>query len=115
MHTNNIAVPTGLRLRTGIQITCIGQKVGQERPAPTSTVNLDERGNVVVSGASVHDEQDGFVSRAIGNVKVSRLPTTVITTSGSIDTIEEATVSVKDLDKFVAVQFFEDTPAVLCL
>ena len=34
-------------------------------------------------------------------VTVSRLPTTVITVNGSIDTTEEATVYVKDLDMFV--------------
>ena len=48
-------------------------------------------------------------------VKVPRLPTTVITANGSIDTNEEATVYVKDLDILVTVQLFEDTPAVLSL
>ena len=37
---------------------------------------------------------------------------TVITSDGSIDTTEEATVYVKDLDMFVTVQHIEDTPAV---
>ena len=44
-----------------------------------------------------------------------RLPTTVITANGAIDTNEEATVYVKDLDILVTVQLFEDTPAVLSL
>ena len=42
----------------------------------------------------------------------SRLPTTVITANGSIDTTEEATVHVNDLEMFVAVQLVEDTPVV---
>ena len=48
-------------------------------------------------------------------VKVSRLPTTVSTANGSIDTTEEATVYVKDLDMFATVQLHEDTPAVFYL
>ena len=48
-------------------------------------------------------------------VKVSRLPTTVITANRSIDTPEEATLNVKDLDRFVTVQLLEDNPAVLSL
>ena len=41
-------------------------------------------------------------------VKVSRLPTTVITANGSINTTQEATVYVKTLDMVVTVQLFED-------
>ena len=48
-------------------------------------------------------------------VKVSRLPTTVITANGSIDTTGVATVYVRDLDMFVTVQLLEDTPAVFSL
>ena len=36
-------------------------------------------------------------------IQVSRLPTTVITANGSIDTTEEAVVYVKHLDMFVTV------------
>ena len=43
----------------------------------------------------------------LGKVKVSGLPTIVITANGSIDTTEEATVNAKDLDKFVTVQLLE--------
>ena len=42
-------------------------------------------------------------------VKVPRLPTNVITVSGSINTTEEATIYVKDLDMFVTVQLLEDS------
>ena len=48
-------------------------------------------------------------------VTVSRRPTTVITANGSVDTTEEVTVYVKDLDMFVPVQLLEDTPVVLSL
>ena len=82
----------------------------QWRVASTSNVNLDERKFNVDSGASVHfDEQDGFVTKRIGNsqcistshdgdhgewvgqreeletVNVSRRPTTVITVNGSVN------------------------------
>ena len=40
---------------------------------------------------------------------------TVITANGPIDTTEEATVYVKDLDMFVTVQILEDTLAVVPL
>ena len=54
-----------------------------------------------------------LTSKELEPVKVSRLPTTVITANGSIDTAEEDTVYVKDLDMSVTVQLLEDTPAVL--
>ena len=44
-------------------------------------------------------------------VEVSRFPTTVFAASGSIDTTEEASVHVNNLDMFVTIQLFEDTPA----
>ena len=56
-----------------------------------------------------------LTSKELEPVKVSRLPTTVITANGSIDTAEEDTVYVKDLDMSVTVQLLEDTPAVLFL
>ena len=48
-------------------------------------------------------------------VTVSRIPATLITANGSVDSFEEATVYVKDLDMFVMVQLLGDTPAVLSL
>ena len=56
-----------------------------------------------------------LTSKELEPVKVSRLPTTVISANGSIDTAEEDTVYVKDLDMSVTVQLLEDTPAVLFL
>ena len=43
----------------------------------------------------------------------SRSPTTVITANGDVQTHEEATVYVKELDTFLTMKVLEDTPAVL--
>ena len=45
----------------------------------------------------------------------SRSPMTVITANGEVQTHEEATVCVKELDIFLIVQVLENTPAVLSL
>ena len=45
----------------------------------------------------------------------SRSPTTVITANGEVQTHEEATVYVKELDMFLTMKVLEDTPAVLSL
>ena len=45
----------------------------------------------------------------------SRSPTTVITTNGEVQTHEEATVCVKELDICLTIKVLEDTPAVLSL
>ena len=42
-------------------------------------------------------------------------PTTVITANGEVQTHEEASVYVKELDIFLTMKVFEDTPAVLSL
>ena len=42
-------------------------------------------------------------------------PTTVITANGEVQTHEEATVYVKELDMFLTLKVLEDTPAVLSL
>ena len=54
-------------------------------------------------------------SAELENVKLSRGSTTVVTTNGEVQTKEEATVHVKELDLFVTVKLLEDTPAVLTL
>ena len=48
-------------------------------------------------------------------VKVFENPTTVLTANGEVQTNEEATLYVKELDLFVTVMLLEDTPAVLSL
>ena len=42
-------------------------------------------------------------------------PTTVITANGEVQTHEEATVWVTELDIFLSTKVFEDTPAFLSL
>ena len=54
-------------------------------------------------------------SAELETVRVSRNPTTVFTANGAVQTKEEATAYVNDLDLFVTVQILEDTPAVLSL
>ena len=46
---------------------------------------------------------------------MSRTPTKVIIVNGEVQTNEEATENVHDLELFVTVQILEDTPAVLSL
>ena len=52
-------------------------------------------------------------SAEMETVRLKRQQTTLITANGSVDTDEEATVCVKDLDLFVTAQLSEDTPPVL--
>ena len=46
---------------------------------------------------------------------MSRSPTTVITANGQVQTHEEATVYVEELDIFLTMKVLEDTPAALLL
>ena len=48
-------------------------------------------------------------------VTTSRSPTMVITANGEVQTYEEATVHVKELNIFLTMKVLEDTPAVLSL
>ena len=48
-------------------------------------------------------------------MRTSRSPTTVMTANGEVQTRQEATVYVKELDLFVAVMLREETPAFLSL
>ena len=84
-------------------------------PAP-SGINPEERDFVADSGASMHmlSRKDPN-SAELETIKVSENPTTVVTANGEVQTKEEATVYVKELDLFVTVMLLEDTPAVLSL
>ena len=42
-------------------------------------------------------------------------PTTIITANGEVQTHEEATMYVKELEKFLTMKVLENTPAVLSL
>ena len=54
-------------------------------------------------------------SAELETVRVSRNPTTVVIANGEVQTKEEVTVHVKELDSFVTVTLLEDTRAVLSL
>ena len=47
--------------------------------------------------------------------RISKNRTTVMTANGEVQTREEGTVYVKELDLFVTVMLLEETPAVLSL
>ena len=84
-------------------------------PAP-STLKPEEREFVVDSGASMHMiSKKDLNSAELETVTTSRSPTTVITANGEVQTNEEATVYVKELDIFLTMKVLEDTPAVLSL
>ena len=70
----------------------------------------EEREFVVDSGASTD-----LNSAELETVTTSRSPMTVITANGKVQTHEEATVYVKELDIFLTMKLLENTPAVLSL
>ena len=68
---------------------------------------------VVDSGASMQMVSKRDLSSAeLETMRTSRSPTTVMTANGEVQTKEEATVYVKQLDLFVKVILLEETPAV---
>ena len=68
------------------------------------------------SGASMHMiSHKDLNSAELETVTTSRSPTTVITANGEVQTHEEATVYVKELDIFLTMKVLENTPAVLSL
>ena len=79
-----------------------------------STIKPGAREFVEDSGASMQMvSRKDFNSAELESVRVSRSPTTVITTNGEVLTKEEATVYVREFDLFVTVMLLEDTLAVL--
>ena len=65
------------------------------------------------SGASVHMVSKRDLNSAdLETMRISKNPTTVMTTNGEVQTREEATVHV---DLFVTMMLLEETPAVLSL
>ena len=88
----------------------------ENRCLPASTLKPEEREFVVDSGASVHMISKKDLSDAeMDTLTKSCSPTIVITANGEVQTHEEATVNVKELDIFLTVKVLEDTPAVLSL
>ena len=84
-------------------------------PAP-SNLKPEEREFVVDSRASMHMiSKKDLNSAEIDTLTTSRSPTTVITANAEVQTHEEATVQVKELDIFLTTKVLENTPAVLSL
>ena len=71
---------------------------------------------MVDSGASMHMiSREDLSSAELETVKISRCPTLVTTANGEVQTHEEATVYVRELDMFLTVKILDGTLAVLSL
>ena len=80
-----------------------------------STKEPEEREEFVVdSRGSMHMvSKKDLNSAELETMRTSRSPTSVMTANGEVQTREEATVHVKELDLFVTVMLLDETPAVL--
>ena len=88
----------------------------ENRCRPASNLKLEEREFVVDSGASMHMiSKKDLNSAEMDALTKSCSPTIVITAYGEVQTHEEATVYVKELDIFLTMKVLENTPAVLSL
>ena len=73
------------------------------------TKDPEEREFVVDSGASSHMvSKKDLNSSELETMRTSRSPSTVMTANGEVQTREEATVYVKQVDLFVKVMFLEE-------
>ena len=83
---------------------------------PASTLKPEEREFVVDSGASMHMiSKKGLNFAEMDTLTKSCSPTIVITANGEVQTHDEATVAVKELDILLTMKVLENTPAVLSL
>ena len=88
----------------------------ENRCLPASNLKPEEPEFVVDSGASMHMISNKDLSDAeMDTLTKSCSPTIVITANGKVQTHEEATVYVKELDMFLTMKVFENRPAVLSL
>ena len=88
----------------------------KNRCLPASTLKPEEREFVVDSGASMHMISKKDLSDVeMDTLTTSRSPTTVTTANGEVQTHEDATVYVKELEKFLTMKVLDNTPAVLSL
>ena len=88
----------------------------ENRCLPASNLKPEEREFVVDSGASMHMISKKDLSDAeMDALTKSCSPTIVITANGEVQTHEEATVYVKELDIFLTMKVLENTPAILSL
>ena len=87
----------------------------ENRCLPASTLRPEEREFVVDFGAAMHMISKKDLSDAdMDTLTKSCSPTIVITANGEVQTHEEATVYVKELDIFLTMKVLENTPAVPC-
>ena len=88
----------------------------ENRCLPASTLKLEERELVVASGASMHMISTKDLNDAeMGTLTKSRSPTIATSATGEVQTHEQATVYVKELDIFLTMKVLQNTPAVLSL
>ena len=88
----------------------------ENRCLPAPTLKPEVREFVVDSGASMHTISKKDLNDAeMDTLTKSCSPTIVITANGEVQTHEEATVYVKELDIFLTMKVLENTPAVLSL
>ena len=88
----------------------------ENRCLPASNLKPEEREFVVDSGASMQMiSKKDLNSAEMDTLTKSCSPTIVITANGEVQTHEEATVYVKELDIFLTMRVLENTPAVLSL
>ena len=88
----------------------------ENRCLPASTLKPEEREFVVDSGASMHMISKKDLNDAeMDTLTKSCSPTMVLTANGEVQTHEEATVYVKELDIFLTMKVLENTPAGLSL
>ena len=88
----------------------------ENRCLPASNLKPEEREFVVDSGASMHMiSKKDLRDAEMDTLTKSCSPTIVITANGEVQTHEEATVCVKELEKFLTLKVIENTPAVLSL
>ena len=86
----------------------------EKRCLPASNLKPEEREFVVDSGASMHIiSKKDLNSAEMDILTKSCSPTIVITATGEVQTHEEATVYVKELNIFLTMKVLENTPAVL--
>ena len=89
----------------------------ENRCLPASTLKPEEREIVVDSGASMHmiSKKDLSDAETDTLTKSCSPALVIITANGEVQTHEEATVYVKELDIFLTLKVLENTPAVLSL
>ena len=88
----------------------------ENRCLPASNLKPEDREFVVDSAASMHMIGKKYLSDAeMDTLTKSCSPTKVIIANGEVQTREEATVYVKELDTFLTMKVLENTPAVWSL